>query len=96
MRESGNDGVPVRLRADGVEFVDVEGEVAVLDAVQLLYYSVNDSGVYLWPALRDGTTEDGLRRMLVDEHGLSEEKAAADVNAFLQQLDKVGLLDRSD
>lgn len=85
----------MRLRDDRVEFVDVEGEVVVLDTAKSLYYSVNETGVKLWLALRDGTTEHALRRLLVEENGISEDKAAADVTAFLGELDAAGLLDEA-
>lgn len=85
----------MRLRDDRVEFVDVEGEVVVLDTAKSLYYSVNETGVKLWLALRDGTTEQALRRLLVEENGISEDKAAADVTAFLGELDAAGLLDEA-
>lgn len=88
-------GVPLQLRAEGVEFVDIDHEVVVLDSVQLLYYSVNQSGAHLWSALRAGTTPAQLRRLLVDEHGVSEERAAVDVAEFLEQLDAAGLLERT-
>jgi hypothetical protein len=93
MSEFENAGAPVQLRSDRVEFVDVGGEVVVLDAVQLLYYSVNESGAHLWAALRAGATPAELRRVLIENHGVSEDQAAADVAAFLEQLDSAGLLE---
>jgi hypothetical protein len=85
----------VRLRDERIEFVNVEGEVVALDTAESLYYSVNETGVKLWIALRDGTTEQALQRLLVEEHGISEEKAAADVTAFLGELAAAGLLDEA-
>lgn len=85
----------LRLRIEQVEFVNVEGEIVVLDKARSLYYSVNESAVRLWFALRDGTTEDALCRVLADANGLSDDKAAADVTAFLEQLDTAGLIERT-
>lgn len=81
------------LRAERIEFVNVEGEIVVLDKVNSLYYSVNETAVKLWLALRDGTTEAALRQLLSDEDGLNAERAAADVTAFLAQLESAGLLE---
>lgn len=83
----------LRLRVERLEFVDVEGELVVLDTRRSLYYSVNESGGRLWAALRAGTNRSELRQILMDTHGLSEEKATADLTTFLEQLDSAGLLD---
>jgi Coenzyme PQQ synthesis protein D (PqqD)/Transglutaminase-like superfamily len=83
----------IRLRGAGLEFVDVDGEVVVLDAQRSLYFSVNGTGSPLWAALRTGATEDDLERVLAEAYSLSPERAAADVTVFLDQLRAQGLLD---
>jgi DeoR/GlpR family transcriptional regulator of sugar metabolism len=45
--------------------------------------------------LRTDTTETELRRMLIEAHGVSEETAARDIAAFLNQLEQHGLLTRA-
>jgi hypothetical protein len=85
----------LQLRADGLECMEVDGEVVLVDTNRSVYYAVNATGGSLWTPLRAGTTEVELRRVLVDERGVSEERAAADVAAFLAQLTAAGLLDRA-
>lgn len=85
----------IRLRTDRIEFVEVGGRQAILDSRRSVYYAVNETGLQLWSALRIGATEADLRRMLINAHGVSDETAANDIAAFLDQLQQHGLLNRS-
>ena len=49
--------------------------------------ALNKTGVYLWSRLKDGATEADLTAGLLEKYdGVTEEKAAADVKAFLEEL----------
>jgi hypothetical protein len=85
----------IRLRTDRIDFVEVEGRQVILDSRRSVYYSVNETGLQLWSALRTDTTETELRRILIEAHGVSEETAAKDIAAFLNQLEQHGLLTRT-
>jgi hypothetical protein len=85
----------LKLRTERLEFVQVDGEVVVLDSRRSLYYSVNETGGRLWTALRAGTTQTDLVRLLVEHHGVDANRARADVAAFVAQLAEAGLLDRT-
>ena len=55
--------------------------------------SLNKTGVYLWNRLKAGATESGMAAGLIEQYdGVTEEKAAADVKAFLEELRKRSLL----
>jgi chromosome segregation ATPase len=84
----------LKLHTERLEFVNVDGEVVVLDKRRSMYYGVNETGGRLWSALREGATEAELLQILVDEHDVTQEQAAADLAAFVQQLDDAGLLER--
>jgi hypothetical protein len=81
-----------RLRRDGLEWRDVEGEVVAADLRSSLYLSVNRTGAVLWPALAEGATEEALIGRLVEAYGIDRTDAARDVSAFLQALCTHGLL----
>jgi Coenzyme PQQ synthesis protein D (PqqD) len=85
----------IRLRTDRISFVEVDGRQLILDSRRSVYYAVNATGLHLWSALRKGTTEAELRRMLIEDHGADEGEAGADIAKFLKQLDDHGLLTRS-
>lgn len=55
--------------------------------------ALNKTGVYLWNRLKDGATEAELIAGLLEKYdGVTEEKAAADVKAFLEELRSRSLL----
>ena len=55
--------------------------------------ALNKTGVYLWSRLKDGATEADLTAGLLEKYdGVTEEKAAADVKAFLDDLRSRSLL----
>lgn len=83
----------LRLRADALQWREVEGEIVVLDLQSSSYFAVNRSGAALWGALAAGATRDGLLTKLRDEFGLDSEQAADDVDAFLAVLGERDLLE---
>ena len=55
--------------------------------------SVNKTGVYLWGCVKEGATEEEMAAGLLERFsGVTEEQAAADVKAFLQELRNRSLL----
>jgi hypothetical protein len=83
----------LRLRRDQLHWVETDGEIVALDDRSLQYLSANPSGAVIWQALVDGTTRSDLVRRLVDAFDVDEPVAARDVEAFLAQLTRLGLLE---
>ena len=55
--------------------------------------SLNKTGVYLWKRLNDGATEAEMIAGLLERYdGVTEERAASDVKAFLEELRSRSLL----
>jgi len=55
--------------------------------------SLNKTGVYLWNRLKEGATEAEMTADLLEKYdGVTEEKATADVAAFLEELRSRSLL----
>ena len=55
--------------------------------------ALNKTGVYLWNRLKDGATEVDMVSGLLEQYdGVTEEKAVADVKAFLEELRSRSLL----
>jgi hypothetical protein len=66
----------------------------ILDVDSLQVFSVNETGMCLVEALRDGVADhDGLVKKLVGEFDIDEETAAADIDAFVEELARY-LVDR--
>ena len=83
-----------KLRADALDWREIEGEVMVLDLERSEYLAVNESGATLWPLLAAGASRSELEAALTAKFELEEDTAAADVTGFLASLDDSGLLIR--
>lgn len=81
-----------RLRAEGLEWREVEGEIVAADLRSSSYLSVNRTGAVLWPALVEGATEEALVERLTNSYPLDRQEAARDVAMFLKDLRTHGLL----
>lgn len=75
-----------------VSWKEVDGRVVALNLTTSTYLTANLTGTLLWPLLVDGTTSAALVARLVDEYGISDEVAAADVDAFVGALRSAELL----
>ena len=96
--EAGSRPVPsenrqIRLRADALEWREVEGEVVALDMREDLYLAVNRTGALLWAELTSGATPERLTSLLVERFELDRERAVADTEAFLSNLAQRDLLE---
>lgn len=84
----------VRVRADAVDWREVDGQVVVLDRTGSVYLAVNGSGVMLWPAVIEGATRADLVKILLDAYDVDPSRATADVDAFVGSLSERNLLER--
>jgi hypothetical protein len=82
----------LRLRQEGVAWKDVDGEVVALDERAAVYLAANPAGALLWRALAGGATRDELVGELVAAFGIERDRASADTEEFLAQLNERGLL----
>lgn len=82
----------IRLRPDALTSLEIEGEVVALDHHTRMYLGVNRTGAVLWPALQRGTTIEELVSLLVREFDADAATASRDVGAFVEILEKRGLL----
>ena len=54
--------------------------------------TVNETGAFLWEKLRKGTTKEELLHAMLEEYEVSEKEAEADIQEFLQMLQKNKIL----
>jgi coenzyme PQQ synthesis protein D (PqqD) len=83
----------VKLKADALEWREVEGEIVALDLEACAYIAVNRTGTALWPKLVEGTSRDQLVQALAESFGIDDQTASRDVDAFVGDLGQRGLLD---
>jgi hypothetical protein len=84
----------ISLRVESLRWLETGGEVIALDELSLLYLGTNESGSLLWQELASGTTREHLVDRLVEAFGIDAAAAGADVDRFLGELDRRGLLTR--
>jgi hypothetical protein len=83
----------LRLRREGLHWVESDGDIVALDDRSLQYLSANPAGAVLWQALVAGTTRGELVGRLLEEFEVEEAVAARDVDSFLAELTRLGLLE---
>ncbi len=84
----------LRLRTDELVWREIDDELVAVDIASSAYLSTNRTGTVLWQMLAEGTTRAELVDRLVESFGISSEHAAADVDAFLKDLEARELLTR--
>lgn len=85
--------IKMRIRADVLEWRDVEGEIVALDLRSQTYLAINSTGAAIWPALIVGADREELLRGLTEAFDVSDEQAASDLDAFLAELAEQDLLE---
>jgi hypothetical protein len=89
-------GERFRLRASGLEWRSVEGEIVALDLPADTYLGLNQSGAVLWQALAQGASADELVERLVGEYQIERSDAERDVRQFIAALQAQGVLESID
>ena len=82
-----------RIRRDGIACSDLGSEVVILDLDTSRYFAACASAAVLVSALVEGASTDDLVRRVLAEYDVPAAQAAADVDAFLAQLQSRNLLD---
>jgi coenzyme PQQ synthesis protein D (PqqD) len=83
----------IRLRSDALKWREIDDDVVAVDMDRSTYLSTNGSGTLLWLELAEGTTRDALVERLAQAYLIDSERAAADVDGFLSELNDQGLLE---
>jgi hypothetical protein len=81
-----------RLRRDALDWLEAGDEVIALDHRSASYLSSNATGSALWKLLVAGATRDDLVEQLLARFEVTRDRAAGDVDSFLGQLERAGLL----
>ena len=76
---------------------DIAGETILVPVGKTVYdsnglYVLNELGAFLWNLLPDAQDEDALLKAVLAEYEVTEDVAAADIRAFLAELQNMGIL----
>jgi len=80
-------------RTVNAEAFEVEGEWVIMHADQYTITKLNELGGLIWTKLEQAQTSDSLVAEILDVYEISEQEARADVEAFVQELLRLGLID---
>jgi hypothetical protein len=83
----------LRLRRDGLHWIEADGEIVALDDRSLQYVSANPVGAVVWQALVEGAMREELLARILAEFEVEEGVAARDLDGFLGELARLGLLE---
>ena len=82
----------IPTRKDGVAWVTVDGDVVAVDEADKSHV-IRSPGSLLWPLLEGETTADELATDVADVFGIELDVAEADVERFLADMVRLGLVD---
>lgn len=84
------DGFVLREIADETILVPVGEQAAELDGIIRL----NPAAVVIWKALEEESGYDGVLKAVLDAFEVDEATARADLDEFLAELEKAGILEK--
>lgn len=82
----------MRLRVDDLTWREIDGELVVLDLRTSTYLTTNASATFLMKQLAEERTDAELTDALASEFAIPRTAAEHDVQAFVDDLDRRGLL----
>lgn len=87
-----NDDATLRLREQGLNWREIDGEVVVLDTERSHYLNLNETGAVLWLMLVEGASKPQLVEKLIDTFDVDQLTAQNDVEAFVTSCRENGVL----
>jgi 2-keto-3-deoxy-L-rhamnonate aldolase RhmA len=85
---AGDGGVVTRQFGAETLLVPVCGGVGDLDSV----YTLNSIGTFVWNAIAQPISLERLADLVASEYDVDRERAGADIDAFLEELSQLGLI----
>lgn len=70
----------------------IAGEVFIVDAARAEMHELNGTAALIWEGLAAGKTEKAIVSALMAEYEIEEKAARADLESFVNELEKTGLL----
>jgi len=70
----------------------IAGEVFIVDASKAEMHELNGTAALIWEGLAAGKTEKAIVAAILSEYEIEEKTARADLENFVKELGKTGLL----
>jgi hypothetical protein len=75
---------------------DLEGEVAILNLTNGVYYGLDPVGARIWNLIQTSETVNEVREALMEEYAVEPDRCEQDLLTFLQELAAEGLIEVKD
>lgn len=80
------------IRKQNIETTQLDGEWLILDSLEYTITTLNGVGGYCWELLREEQTICSIIQSLKEQYLLKEELIQQDIESFLSELIKCGLV----
>lgn len=82
----------VKIKKD-LAYRRIAGEVFIVDAARAEMHELNGPAALIWEGLAAGKTEKAIVSAIMSEYEIKEKTASADLENFVSELAKTGLLE---
>ncbi len=72
---------------------DLDGEAAILNLKNGVYYSLDSVGARIWQLLQQPRTLDQIRTVVLEEYDVEPQRCERDLQELLQKLASEGLIE---
>lgn len=87
-----NQGMGLKPRK-GLAHREIDGAVYIVDAAGRRLHRLNETGSVIWKALNSGKSRAQAAEAVADDFEVERTAAAADVEGFIRELERSGLLE---
>ena len=88
----GRSGHRMAVAAENALSTTIDGETVILHRDDGKYYGLNEVGTFIWERIKEPTTVGAVYQAMVDHYDVGPEKCRQDLEAFLADLAKNGLV----
>ena len=74
------------IHCDNIDWKEFDGESVLLDLSTGYYFRLNRLGTFVWPLINRDNNVGDIVRMVVENFDVSQRRAKADIDAFIDQL----------
>ncbi len=82
------DGFVLREVAGSCVVMNIGGELSFNKMITL-----NETGTLIWKAVEEGLSPADIAKKMSEEYDISESDALIDVNAFIQKMSEIGVIE---
>lgn len=75
-----------KINSEDITYRIIDNEAVILNLKTGNYYSLNETGAFIWRLLEDGIGRDSLIDRVTEEFGIDKKSAIRDIKLLLKDL----------